>query len=45
METINKISNEELEVIRTAEIKTKITKTQLLERKAYIDNLLAEFEK
>ena len=42
METINKISNEEIEIV--TEMKRKISKTNLLKQKERIENLLKEFE-
>ena len=43
-ETINKISSEELEIVQSRTRKTTITKTELLERKAKIEELLKKFE-
>jgi len=42
METINKISDEEIEIV--TEIKRKVSKTNLLKQKERIENLLKEFE-
>jgi len=42
METINKISDEEIEIV--TEIKRKISKANLLKQKERIENMLKVFE-
>lgn len=45
METINKISDNEIEVIKNVEVKTRLLKDRLLAQKKAIEDKLALFEK
>lgn len=44
METINKLSNTEVEVVNTTELKTTFKKEWLLAEKQRIENLLKAFD-
>jgi hypothetical protein len=45
METINKISDEEIEITSTTEIKRRVYKKDLEAEKAYLEEMLARFDK